>query len=809
MPNSASRRVATVGLTVAMLTMSVSAAVEARPSSHSSRAPEYAPGVVLVSFQRGTSPHARARLERNVGARGSERIGTPYTTSSQRSPSTIPATYVLRVPRGSETAVVERLSRARGVRFAEPDYLMHEDATPNDPSFRSQWGSSNTGQSVNGVSGTPGADDRATQAWNVTTGTRSVVVAEVDSGVDYNHPDLAPNVWSNPGGVGGCAAGTHGYNVLNSTCNPMDYETAYGGHGTHVAGIIGAVGNNGVGVAGMNWQTTILPVKWLDSNGNGSTSQLIAALDWVIRAKQAGVNVRVVNDSATYKGTAYSQALSDEIDALGANDILFVTAAGNTGDNNDDPAVGRYPCRYGRANEICVTASNQFDKLPSWANYGANTVDLAAPGDNIYSTLRNGTYGFVSGGSMASPQVAGAAALVLSLGYRSAIDVKNDLLQSVDVLPSLSGLVRTGGRLDVCKAIPGCSTTQPSPSPTPTATQQSTLGKTTIGTSSDSLLVNRKRANRYSLTASGSVSKLSLYLSPTSNVGTETFRGLIYADSSGSPGRLLSESNELSFRSGSSARWYDLPFATPVSLQPGKYWIGFISGGDPRIATMRWDPVASNRVYNGDTYSDGPSDPFGTPGGTDDEQMSLYATLNATQQSPTPAPTQTASSPSPSAMTATFGKKSVGASSDSFAADRKRVNRYALTTNASVSKLSIYLAPTGVSGQQVIQGVVYADAGGAPGARLAVSNQLTFHSTDAAGWYDLVLPAPLQVSAGNYWIGVITGGSSGVAGFRYDSVASSRIYNANTYSSGPSDPFGSSYTTDNEQMSLFATYSPR
>jgi subtilisin family serine protease len=149
-----------------------------------------------------------------------------------------------------------------------------------------------------------------------------VVVGVVDSGVDYNHPDLAANIWSNPGGVGGCPAGTHGYNVVASTCDPMDQDTKYGGHGTHVAGIIGAVGNNGIGVTGVDWNTTILPVKFVNSSGTGSTSQMIAALEWVLAAKQAGVNVRVINDSLSVAATASSQALADEVDRLGANDIL-------------------------------------------------------------------------------------------------------------------------------------------------------------------------------------------------------------------------------------------------------------------------------------------------------------------------------------------------------------------------------------------------------------------------------------------------------------------------------------------------------
>jgi len=429
----------------------------------------YRAGRVLVGYGPDVSAAQRRAIERAAGARlavAGRRPGR-VTSASSTAERLVSASETLTVPDARVSTVVDFLRRQPGVRYAEPDYLMTESATSDDPGFGVQWGFSNTGQLVNdspgapGTSGTPGSDEHVTPAWTLTTGSRSVVVAEVDSGVDYRHPDLAANIWTNDGTVGGCPAGTHGYNVLLSTCDPMDDDTQYGGHGTHVAGILGAVGDNGVGVTGVNWTTSILPVKWLNSAGDGSTSQLLTALDWVFKAKQAGVNVRVVNDSATFKGTAYSQALSDEIDLLAANDILFVTAAGNTGDNNDDPTVGRYPCRYGRANEICVTASDQQDRLPSWANYGQSTVDLAAPGDQIYSTLRNRAYGYISGGSMASPQVAGAAALILSRGYQSATALKADILDHVDPISALAGRVRTGGRLDVCKAMPGCPDTTP------------------------------------------------------------------------------------------------------------------------------------------------------------------------------------------------------------------------------------------------------------------------------------------------------------------------------------------------------------
>jgi subtilisin family serine protease len=683
------------GLFLVVVATSAGSRAKPRTAAHRNDA-------VLVSYVHGFSVRSRAALNRRVGA---------WTIRTF-----IDGTELLRVRPGRVAAVIAALRASGHTRFAEPDYVVHESAVtvPNDPSFSQQWGFQNTGQSVGGSTGTPGADEHATAAWSVATGSRSIVVAEVDSGVDYNHPDLAANIWTNPGGVNGCAAGTHGYNVLNGTCNPMDDETVYGGHGTHVAGIIGAVGNNGVGVTGVNWQTTILPVKWLDSSGGGTTSGLIAALDWVLQAQAAGVNIRVVNDSATWKGDAYSQALSDEIDLLGQHNILLVTAAGNTGDNNDDPAVRRYPCGYDRANELCVTASDENDTLPSWANYGATTVDLAAPGNHIYSTLRNGTYGIVSGGSMASPQVAGAAALILSTGSYTATQLKAQILNNVDPLPAFAGRVRTGGRLDICKAIPGCSTA----------------------------------------------------VAPPVNTALPVISGTAQS------GQTLSSST---------GSWQNSP--TGYSYQWARC--------NPTCTAIGGATAASYQATNTDV---------GTK---------LQVTVTASNAGgSTPATSgQTATVQAAATGSGTFGTTSIGATSDPLTMDRKRVNRYQLPIAANVSKLSVYLQPTGTTGSQLFTGLIYADTNNSPGALLGTTSQITFQSTQQAGWYDLVFPTPVNLPAGNYWIGMISGTSSHIAAFRYQTQTNSRAYNNDQYTNGATNPFGTP-TFDSELMSAYATYSP-
>jgi subtilisin family serine protease len=231
----------------------------------------FADDTVLVGFTAGTSASEKQSVERAVGATDVATIGA--------------GAHVLHVPKGQVEAKIAALKAHPNVRYAEPDYVVHADMTPDDPSYKQLWGLSKV---------------QADQAWNVTAGSQSVVVGDVDTGLDYIHPDLAANVWSNNGTINGCAAGTHGYNALTLTCDPMDDNTA--SHGTHTAGTIGAVGNNNLGVAGVNWAVSIMGLKFLNSGGFGTMSGAIAAIDWAVRAKITGVNVRVLNNSWGLRG---------------------------------------------------------------------------------------------------------------------------------------------------------------------------------------------------------------------------------------------------------------------------------------------------------------------------------------------------------------------------------------------------------------------------------------------------------------------------------------------------------------------------
>jgi subtilisin family serine protease len=353
------------------------------------------------------------------------------------------------------------------VAYAEPNYIVHAVATPNDPRFASLWGLNNTGQNIGcGAScygspaGTTGAHISATSAWDISTGSRSTVVGVVDTGIDYNHPDLAANVWSAPTAftvtVGGrainCAAATHGFNAINNTCNPLDDHD----HGSHTSGTIGATGNNAVGVVGVNWIASIMGAKFLDASGSGTTAAAINAIEFTIQAKAvfgASANVRVLSNS--WGGGGFSQALLDEINKANANGMLFVAAAGNSSANND--VTPNYPSNYNAPNIVAVAATDNNDMLANFSNYGQTTVHLGAPGVDVLSTTRNNTYSYFSGTSMATPHVAGAAALVLSKCALTTAALKSNLLNNVDVIGSLAGRTTTSGRLNVNKAIRACS----------------------------------------------------------------------------------------------------------------------------------------------------------------------------------------------------------------------------------------------------------------------------------------------------------------------------------------------------------------
>jgi subtilisin family serine protease len=360
-----------------------------------------------------------------------------------------------------------------GVVYAEPNYIVGKAVIPNDPEFPNLWGLHNTGQPILGIPGTPDADIDAPEAWDISTGSSSIVVGVIDTGVDYNHPDLAANIWSAPTaftvfGSINCPAGSHGFNAITNTCDPFDDE----GHGTHVSGTIGARGNNAQGVTGVNWVTRIIGGKFLDSSGFGSTADAIQAIDFMIQTKAffgAGANIRVLNNS--WGGGPFSGALQTMIQNSNASNMLFVAAAGNggvdgIGDDND--IFPQYPASYPVANVLAVASTTRQDLRSGFSNFGATSVDLGAPGSTILSTVPGGGYGFASGTSMASPHVAGAAALVLSECSLTTAQLKANLMDNVVSIPALAGITVTGGRLNVNNSIRDCDGVPDPPPPAPT-----------------------------------------------------------------------------------------------------------------------------------------------------------------------------------------------------------------------------------------------------------------------------------------------------------------------------------------------------
>jgi len=361
--------------------------------------------------------------------------------------------HVIKLPSNMEVEdALKKYKNDPNVEYAEPNYIVRAfETTPNDPYYSSQWGLVKV---------------LANKVWDTCKGSDNTIVAVIDSGIDLNHPDLKDHIWKNPGETN-CSDDTdddnngfvddcYGWNFASSSNNTQDDN----GHGTHVAGIIGAITNNNKGVAGLNWSVKLMSVKILDSNGSGDIVNLIKAINYAVKN-----GAKIVNSSLGYPDSCNyvppSQALYDAIKSAGDRGVLFVAAAGNYGCNNDKTPL--WPASHKLPNIISVGASDQNDNLVYFydfkSNYGQNTVHLLAPGVDIFSTYfdktnNKSTYELASGTSMAAPFVSGAAALLMScLNNATIYEIKERIVSSADVFDSLSSKTISSGRLNIYSAL--------------------------------------------------------------------------------------------------------------------------------------------------------------------------------------------------------------------------------------------------------------------------------------------------------------------------------------------------------------------
>ena len=391
---------------VSIVLMTSGVGVAGQPAPHA----EYKYGELIVKYRPGKTGEARAALHQRYG---SQKIREYPEYSLEH--------VKLRTGQSVQEAI-SIFESDDAVEYAEPNYVLHTNVVPSDSYWPYLWGM---------------AKISAPAAWDTTTGSQSVVIGTIDTGIDYTHPDLAANVWTG-------TDGSHGYNAITHTSDPKDDN----GHGTHVAGTIGGVGNNGSGVVGINWQVKIMACKFLDATGSGYTTDAIECLSYFRNQKVAGVNIIATNNS--WGGTSYSQALSDAINAQ--RDILFIAAAGNNATDND--IIASFPANYELPNILAVAATDSVDALATFSQYGRRTVDVGAPGVGIYSTLLNGSYGSYSGTSMATPHVTGLAGLIKAqmpgADWRT---IKNLLLATGDTITALTAKTLTGKRINAFTAM--------------------------------------------------------------------------------------------------------------------------------------------------------------------------------------------------------------------------------------------------------------------------------------------------------------------------------------------------------------------
>ncbi len=368
--------------------------------------------------------------------------------------TTIPSLNIVVVKRPVfETidSAVKTLGANSFVEIVEPNYIYHMNKESNDPDFSKLWGLKNVGQKdPKGQVGVAGVDIDAVKAWDITTGSDKMVVAVIDTGIDYNHPDLKENLWTNEAEANGQAGvdddgngvvdDIHGYNAITGKGDSQDDQ----GHGSHCAGTIGGRGDNGVGVVGVNWNVKLMGVKFLDANGSGTLDNALKAIDYATK-----MGAKVMSNS--WGGGRFSQTLMDAVKRSNEAGALFVAAAGNDGSNNDGTPT--YPASFDVPNVLTVAAVDNRGGMASFSNYGKKTVHVGAPGVNIYSST-GGSYESMSGTSMATPHVAGVAALVWSHEPQmTGLELKQRLIQTSRPLASLKGRIKSGGLVNAYNAL--------------------------------------------------------------------------------------------------------------------------------------------------------------------------------------------------------------------------------------------------------------------------------------------------------------------------------------------------------------------
>jgi len=439
----------------------------------------YKDGELLVKFKSDVATASSQKVHQAVGS------------SVVKKYEVVPNLELVTLPKDvSVQEAIQNYMSDPNVEYAEPNYIIRAASLPNDQYFRNQWALHNDGTYAGG---TAGADIKAPSAWDITTGSSSIVIAVLDTGIDYNHQDLVGNIWTNPGEASCTDGKDNDENGFFDDCIGWDFTTCEqfkepkegvaqeciktksadntpmdgNGHGTHVAGIIGAVGNNGNGVSGVMWQVKLMAIQVLNDKGVGQNSDLISAIDYLVLMKKRGENIRVIN--ASLGGNEYDPSVELSIRKANAEGILFIAAAGNggdddIGDNND--IMPFYPASYKLDNIISVAATDQDDRRVPFSNYGPNTVHVAAPGVYTFSTipysLNQSGYGileYMAGTSMAAPHVAGLAGLLFSYydgihnTFFNYLQVRNTILRYVDTKPTLEGWISTGGRINAYKAL--------------------------------------------------------------------------------------------------------------------------------------------------------------------------------------------------------------------------------------------------------------------------------------------------------------------------------------------------------------------